>query len=102
HSSVWIAFTIKDLMSPKSVRVLSKAMPTAQAVQHSQHRFASHRSARPDGRLKDPFTVALFLLVVFSLSRLPAYILPLSIIRITMLLFVFCVGYASLHPRRLR
>lgn len=40
--------------------------------------------------------------MVFSLSRLGGYIGVLRLIRPTLLLFVFCAGYAFLKPRKLR
>ena len=89
-------------MSQQSVPLFSDAMPSAEATRRSRRAFAGHPSVHGGGLLKDPFRIALLLLVVFSLSRLPGYIFFLSAIRTTMLLFLFCLGYALLHPRKLQ
>lgn len=51
--------------------------------------------------LDDPFRIGLLLLVLFSLSRLGGYVPILRLMRPAFLLFVFCVSYAFLNPRKL-
>ena len=53
------------------------------------------------GVLSDPFRLCLMALIVFSLSRLGGYFGILRLLRPALLLFVFCVGYAFLHKKKL-
>jgi len=53
------------------------------------------------GVLSDPFRLCLMALIVFSLSRFGGYFGILRLLRPALLLFVFCVGYAFLHKKKL-
>jgi O-antigen ligase len=57
--------------------------------------------ARDPGLLKDPFRIGMLLLVVLSISKLPAYISVLRPFRPAFLLFGFCLAYAIANPRKL-
>jgi O-antigen ligase len=51
--------------------------------------------------MQDPYRLAMLLLIVFSISKLPGYFGILRVTRPSFLLFGFCLVYAFANPRKL-